>query len=157
MWNRWRHWWSIGFETAIFSRKRSLHTLTTLSLCLCADFPSFLLLFLFNLKQSRTKLTILYLYPVPDGQNPWPIENRPTSPIQSQFNFTSCPPFWMQCFKTISWWLGSMLQILAVESPEPEAKRSSRGFQAQMKTSESWPFRTQALNDSMNKIKLLIV
>jgi hypothetical protein len=37
-----------------------------------------------------------------------------------------------------------MLQILAVESPDPEAKRSSRGFQAQMNTSESCPLRTHA-------------
>ena len=34
--------------------------------------------------------------------------------------------------------------FLPVESPDPEAKRSSRGFQAQINTSESWPLRTLA-------------
>jgi hypothetical protein len=35
-----------------------------------------------------------------------------------------------------------MFQILAVLSPEPEANKSVVGFQAQMKTSDSWPRST---------------
>ena len=61
----------------------------------------------------------------------------------------------MQCFRTISGLLGSMFQILAVESPEPDARRSSRGFQAQMKTSESWPLRTQTCNGAKSAIDQL--
>lgn len=38
--------------------------------------------------------------------------------------------------------LSFMFQILAVLSPDPEAKRSVVGFQAQMNTSDSWPRST---------------
>ena len=48
-------------------------------------------------------------------------------------------------FTLLTWWFGFMLQILAVLSPEPEANKSSLGFHAQMKTSDSWPFNTDAL------------
>ena len=74
----------------------------------------------------------------------WPTKFKRSVADINKIVVTSCPPFWMQCLRMISWWLGSMLQMRAVESPEPEASKSSRGFQAQMKTSESWPFSTQA-------------
>ena len=64
--------------------------------------------------------------------------------------FTSCPPLLMQCLSTISFCGGAILHILAVESPEPEANKSSLGFHAQMNTSESCPFKTMALSGGIS-------
>ena len=63
---------------------------------------------------------------------------------------TSCPPSLMQCWSLL--WLGSCsstFQILAVESPDPDARRSLFGFQAHENTSDSWPFRMDTLPGGM--------
>ena len=43
-----------------------------------------------------------------------------------------------------------MLHILAVESPEPEANKSSLGFHAHINTSESCPFKTIAFSGDIS-------
>lgn len=56
----------------------------------------------------------------------------------------------MQCLR-INCSLGLFIfQIRAVESPDPEAKRSVVGFQAQMKTSESCPRSVVALEGGIS-------
>lgn len=66
---------------------------------------------------------------------------------------TSVPPFWIQCLK-INWFgltvLSDMSHILAVLSPDPLANKSVVGFQAQMKTSDSCPRRTVALEEGIS-------
>ncbi len=47
-----------------------------------------------------------------------------SSDVTSLLLGTSWPPRWMQCFRTISFWVLSMAQMRAVLSPLPEAKRS---------------------------------
>lgn len=98
-----------------------------------------------------------------------------SSEVTSLLLGTSCPPSRMQCLRTSCVELlvlfSLRFQIRAVESPDlssahvwtclhlyaralllkqiggthPDASRSLTGFQAQMKTSDSWPLRTMAL------------
>jgi len=64
-------------------------------------------------------------------------------------------PFGMQCLNNNGVFPFSLkFQILAVESPEPEASKSCTGFHEQMNTSDSCPLRTVTLLEGISIVPI---